>query len=566
MDNVTSSRLSGRSLAVATQVEISVSCRRLKNADLFSKSDPMCVLFKLDWDTGDRNGWREVGRTEAIRDCLNPDFVTKFLVEYRFEERKELMFKVYDVDSENLDLHEHDLLGQATCTLGELVTSLGKQAKYQLCGLGEKTGTILLAVEEIADSMKVIDMQWKGTNLDKKDMFGKSDPFLCFYRATEDYSFTLVFRSAVIKKTLNPTWRPFTIRMDQLSGGDDDRTIKVECYDWNSNGSHDLIGEFYTDVHTLSKGPGLENKYELINPKMKAKKHNYTNSGVVELLSFSIREEFTFLDYISGGMQMHFTVAVDFTSSNGDRKEPTSLHFLYPERPNEYTLAIQAVGEVIQDYDSDKRFPALGFGARLPPDDRVSHEFFLNGSDTDPYCVGVEGVLEAYKSTLQRVHLSEPTNFSPVIRHVSKLASSNCDGKSYYVLLIITDGGISDMKQTLKAIVDACALPMSIIIVGVGDGDFSDMEVLDGDEMRLTSGGRQAQRDIVQFVPFNKFIRADNCKSTRAQLAKEVLAEIPRQVTGYMAENGIKPGQAWTSQLPSGSTPANHANNIKLDL
>lgn len=44
---------------------------------------------------------------------------------------------------------------------------------------------------------------------------------------------------------------------------------------------------------------------------------------------------------------------------------------------NAYAMALKAVGEIIQDYDSDKMFPALGFGAKLPPDGRVSHEFPL---------------------------------------------------------------------------------------------------------------------------------------------------------------------------------------------
>ena len=46
---------------------------------------------------------------------------------------------------------------------------------------------------------------------------------------------------------------------------------------------------------------------------------------------------------------------------------------------------------VLQDYDSDQQFPALGFGARLPPDGRVSHEFFLNQNPTSPFCSGIEG-------------------------------------------------------------------------------------------------------------------------------------------------------------------------------
>lgn len=48
-----------------------------------------------------------------------------------------------------------------------------------------------------------------------------------------------------------------------------------------------------------------------------------------------------------------------------------------PYQMNAYAMALKAVGEIIQDYDSDKMFPALGFGAKLPPDGRVSHEFPL---------------------------------------------------------------------------------------------------------------------------------------------------------------------------------------------
>lgn len=44
---------------------------------------------------------------------------------------------------------------------------------------------------------------------------------------------------------------------------------------------------------------------------------------------------------------------------------------------NAYAMALKAVGEIIQDYDSDKFFPAYGFGAKLPPDGRISHVFPL---------------------------------------------------------------------------------------------------------------------------------------------------------------------------------------------
>ena len=50
--------------------------------------------------------------------------------------------------------------------------------------------------------------------------------------------------------------------------------------------------------------------------------------------------------------------------------------------------------------------------------------------------------------------------------------------QNYYVLLIITDGVISDMNDTLAAIVHASSLPMSIIIIGVGTSRHSNFRQL----------------------------------------------------------------------------------------
>lgn len=68
----------------------------------------------------------------------------------------------------------------------------------------------------------------------------------------------------------------------------------------------------------------------------------------------------------------------------GNPSQPTSLHYMSPYQMNDYAMALRAVGEIIQDYDSDKMFPALGFGAKLPPDGRVSHEFPLVRA---PFCL-----------------------------------------------------------------------------------------------------------------------------------------------------------------------------------
>ena len=87
-----------------------------------------------------------------------------------------------------------------------------------------------------------------------------------------------------------------------------------------------------------------------------------------------------------------------------------------------------------------------------------------------------------------------------------QLSKPFCLLQNYFVLLIITDGVISDIQETIAAIVYASSLPMSIIIVGVGPADFKAMDVLDADKGLLKSAdGQVAKRDIVQFVPFREF-------------------------------------------------------------
>jgi hypothetical protein len=41
-------------------------------------------------------------------------------------------------------------------------------------------------------------------------------------------------------------------------------------------------------------------------------------------------------------------------------------------------------------------------------------------------------------------------NFAPIISNVACLAKKNLDGQHYYVLLIITDGIITDMQETTE--------------------------------------------------------------------------------------------------------------------
>merc|ERR1711916_205818 len=97
-------------------------------------------------------------------------------------------------------------------------------------------------------------------------------------------------------------------------------------------------------------------------------------------------------------------------------------------------------------------------------------------------------MLESYRNSLDLVSLSGPTNFSEVLTQtLNMVGASDCSSanQTYTTLLIITDGIISDLDTTIDRIVAGSTMPLSIVIVGVGNADFGPMEVLDADDCPL---------------------------------------------------------------------------------
>ena len=108
--------------------------------------------------------------------------------------------------------------------------------------------------------------------------------------------------------------------------------------------------------------------------------------------------------------------------------------------------------------------------------------------------------------------------------------------------MILTDGIIDDMPETIELLVQGSFMPLSVIIIGIGDADFTDMEILDADDNPLVSKGVKSGRDLVQFVPYNKF------KGDYQKLAEEVLQEIPTQILEFYQMNDIEPEQISNSR------------------
>ncbi|KAJ6234835.1 copine [Anaeramoeba flamelloides] len=520
-----------------SKIMLSISCKDLISLDTLSKSDPLAVLFEVNPKTHKAT---EIGRTEWYKDNSNPVFSKTFVVEYRFETVQLYKIGLYDYDGKNKRLSQMDFIGEIKFNLGELMGSRGMALSKHLINVKKpkrKNGICTVIGEESEESSSLVKMRLQGIKLEKKDFFGKSDPFLNFYRKqVEGEGWIKVHSTEVRKNTLFPKWKPMSISSTILCGNDISRQIKIECLDWNKNGKFDLIGACELTLQEIQDSKSKT--FDLINPKKK-KKRKYKNSGKIKFSEMLIEEQPTFLSYIHGGCEISMVTAIDFTGSNGQPTQPSSLHYFDSYTVNDYQNAITTCGSILANYDQDQMFPTFGFGAKI--NGKVSHCFPLNGNTNNPQVQGVRGILQAYNNVFNWPSFSlwGPTNFAPIINSVAGIVRNslkNSNEQKYFVLLFITDGEISDMSLTKKAIVEASNLPISIVIVGVGPANFDKMEELDGDDVRVSYQGKKAARDIVQFVAFRDF------KTQGPEtLARETLAEIPEQLMGYFKSRGIKP-------------------------
>lgn len=213
-------------------------------------------------------------------------------------------------------------------------------------------------------------------------------------------------------------------------------------------------------------------------------------------------------------------------------KNTGTLHHIDPNSRNHYEQAIAAIVSILLQYDSDKKIPVVGFGAKYGG---VVRHLFQCGAGLE--ADGLDGVLDAYESVFRTgLIMSRPTVFNEVLEAAaersqkSQLEAQQRGGQAYTILLIISDGAVSDVNATAACLKRISDNPLSVVIVGVGNADFRAMRFLD-DYAQQSTGCR----DIAQFVPFNEHAHSSQ------SLTKATLEEIPEQLVSYFQSRGIPP-------------------------
>ncbi|XP_044978526.1 E3 ubiquitin-protein ligase RGLG3-like isoform X6 [Hordeum vulgare subsp. vulgare] len=236
---------------------------------------------------------------------------------------------------------------------------------------------------------------------------------------------------------------------------------------------------------------------------------------------------------------------IDFTKSNDWSGKHSfggeSLHAI-SRTPNPYEQAISIIGRTLSPFDDDNLIPCFGFGDVSTCDHSV-----FNFYEEDRPCRGFEEVLDRYKQMIPYLDFSGPTSFAPLIyAAISVVERSNFQ---YHVLVIIADGQAATSKsysilspqeeETIQALVDASFYPLSIVMVGVGDGPWDEMKHVDD------CIPDRAFHNF-QFVNFTDIMSTSkDMEKKEAALAFAALMEIPAQ---YKATQCLQPPE-WHEEM-----------------
>lgn len=530
------------------KVSVSFKATHLKNiAGAFKgKSDPFAVITLLGNHRDDKP--HIIGKTEVIKNTLDPDWVATFTFDYELGEPTNILVKIFD----EVRKGDNKPMGSAVFEIGSV---LGAKGSTKAKRMQNGKGTLYARVDK-AKSCGTLKLKMSGVKLTNLDgFFSKSDPFYEFIKKEHGLRGTewnVVHRSSYIKKNLNPNWEMENIDLGLMCSGNLDERLILTIYDHEGSGKHEIMGQIETSVNGLiaakrsGKGFALKKKgkdmgtiivhtAEVCNSEdedgipTKAMSNVRVTPTAPPVPQATAAGRPTFTDYVRGGCEINLCVAIDFTGSNGDPRKPGTLHYINPDgQLNDYERAIKSVSSVLAKYDQDQKFPVVGFGAKYGG---VVRHCFQCGPQEEVH--GVDGILAAYRQTFKSgLVMSGPTVITEVIQTAAARARSSQEAamkegkQGYTVLLILSDGAVSDVQATARCIDAIGTAPLSIVIVGIGSADFSGMQFLDDNSGDI---------DIAQFVEFNKH------KSDPNSLSSATLDEIPNQLEKYFVRHNIMP-------------------------
>ena len=371
-------------------------------------------------------------------------------------------------------------------------------------------------------------------------MLDKSNPYFKIEKLNKDLQlWEVLWKSEVVKDTLNPTWMEARLPLQLLCNDDQANPLKITIWDYEKHStSHDLIGFVESTVSELV-AKAKEKTIPVMLVKREKRKwfggSKLKTVGLLKVLKASVITIPSMLQYLSGGCSLDVMVGIDCTIANGEKGSENGLHYAASHWLNDYQAGLQKLGTIMENFSRGKHSNMWGYGAVIKKEVKEIQVF------ADSLRLGKE-LLNAYNKSIvddPELELGESARLAPLIQAaIFRTIRASKRRQCYTALCIFTAGKVDDLAETIDLICNAAEdAPLSIVIIGVGNRDFTAIEKLIADESgRLRdSRGIPIAREIVSFVSFKQF--AGNA----TEVVSEALKELPEHFVTHFVNNGTKP-------------------------
>ncbi|KAH6806736.1 hypothetical protein C2S51_031567 [Perilla frutescens var. frutescens] len=232
-----------------SQIQLSLSAADLIHRDVLCncKNGHMAVLYIK----GSDGLLQELGRTEVVFNSLGPMA---------------------------LKLEEQQFLGEASCTLSEIATKVDRASTLNLAceevsapAHTRICGQLTVYAEESVVPETTVELVLKCSDLESKDLFSKSDPFLVISKSTENGILVPICITEVFRNDHDPKWKPVFLSIQRV--GSKDTPLFIECFNFNNNGKHDLLGKVQMSLAELEKLHTAETGENLFIPVSAGQNH-----------------------------------------------------------------------------------------------------------------------------------------------------------------------------------------------------------------------------------------------------------------------------------------------------
>jgi len=554
-----------RLTAPVLKLDLIIQCKNLPKKDLLSQADGFCVLWKIPdgYTNLGANGMpkknpgrqeEEIGRTEVSRSCVNPTFKHTFRLNFIFREQQKYLLRVFDEDlMYATSLSEHNYLGGCVFSLGQLMGAKGCSLVKRLGTSGKNRNGAYLVItgKGINEDREVLDFRFSCQDLvqqhsiliekiDRSKVIDKCRPYFRLERLNkDDQSWELVWKSEVLKQTLDPVWNEARLPLQLLCNDDPTNPLKITVWDYQKNSStHVILGFVESTVAKITQKAKDGGIPVFIIKREKEKlfrRSKLKHVGLLKVLNASVINVPSMLQYVSGGMSLDLMIGIDCSVVNGPRGIERNLHVKKKKSLNDFQAGIKKLASITENFARGRNSSIWGLGAEIDGEYRDCYAM------KEKLCESTD-LLKAYNDNVVNnpdFATGKEASLNPLIEAATFRTIKLSKRRPCYVILaVFTGGDFLDLEDTIDLICTAAEdAPLSIIIFGVGNSDLSSVKKLCGDKngKLRDSRGIPIAREIVKLVTFKQFGGNVN------EVIAEALKGIPEQFVQYQLMNGVKP-------------------------